>query len=227
MAAFLIRQPVTMAVKAYSGRRPQEDLPATRFWMIFYGIIILLALAWLITEGYLYILYLAIPGVPVFAWHLWLVSRREERKQAGVEIIATGVLSLVAPAALWVCIGRYDPEGWWLWLLTWLQSAASIVYAYLRLEQRRWKSVPDRHERFRAGSRSLAYNSFNLGGTLILSLGTGILPRWIWIPYLAQWLEVLWGTEHPAVGWTPTRVGVRQLLVSSLWTLLFVVFWRL
>ena len=227
MAAFLIRQPVTMAVKAYSGRRPQEDLPATRFWMIFYGIIILLALAWLITEGYLYILYLAIPGVLVFAWHLWLVSRREERKQAGVEIIATGVLSLVAPAALWVCIGRYDPEGWWLWLLTWLQSAASIVYAYLRLEQRRWKSVPDRHERFRAGSRSLAYNSFNLGGTLILSLGTGILPRWIWIPYLAQWLEVLWGTEHPAVGWTPTRVGVRQLLVSSLWTLLFVVFWRL
>ena len=32
MAAFLIRQPVTMAVKSISGRRPSRDLPAAIFW---------------------------------------------------------------------------------------------------------------------------------------------------------------------------------------------------
>ena len=227
MAAFLIRQPVTMAVKAYSSRRPRTDLPAARFWMIFYGVIILLALAELVTRGYLYILYLAVPGVPVFAWHLWLVSRREERRQAGVEILATGVLSLASPAAFWVGLGYYDPQGWWLWLLAWLQSAASIVYAYMRLEQRTWKSIPDRADRFQAGRRSMAYTSFNLLLTLGLGSVADVLPMWIFVPYAVQWLEVRWGIENPAIGWKPTKVGVRQLIVSTVWTLLFIVFWRL
>ncbi|HNH79839.1 MAG TPA: YwiC-like family protein, partial [Anaerolineales bacterium] len=102
MSAFMIRQPMTVIVKTISGRRPKTDLPAARFWLLVYGGIATLALLGLILEGFAYILYLAIPGAPVFAWHLWLVSKRSERRQSGVEIIATGVLALVAPAALWV-----------------------------------------------------------------------------------------------------------------------------
>ena len=89
MSAFLLRQPVSIAVKAYAGRRPRTDLPAARFWMLIYGTILLLAIVGLVAEGYFYILYLAVPGIPVFAWHLYLVSKRAERKQAGVEILAT------------------------------------------------------------------------------------------------------------------------------------------
>ena len=48
VAAFLLRQPITMAVKAYSGRRPPTDLPAARFWIVVYGGIIAIALAGLI-----------------------------------------------------------------------------------------------------------------------------------------------------------------------------------
>ncbi len=125
MAAFLLRQPVTAIVKSYSGRRPPTDLPAAYLWVVIYGSIALLALAVLLRLGDGYVGYLAIPGIPVFAWHLWLVGKRAERRQAGVEVIATGVLSLASPAAFWVGIGHYDPSGWWLWLLTWLQSAAS------------------------------------------------------------------------------------------------------
>ena len=44
MAAFLIRQPLTIAIKVYSGRRPKGDLPAARFWMIIYCVIALLAI---------------------------------------------------------------------------------------------------------------------------------------------------------------------------------------
>jgi hypothetical protein len=226
MAAFLIRQPVTMAVKAYSGRRPRTDLPAARFWMVIYGAIILLALAGLVAQGFFPVLYLAAPGLPVFAWHLWLVSRRQERRRAGVEILATGVLSLAAPAAFWVGRSHYDPDGWWLWLLTWFQSAASIVYAYLRLEQRAWRSIPGRRERFEAGRRALAYTTFNLLFTTSFGLGAGLLPLLIFIPYLLQWLETLWGIERPATGWKPVRIGIRQLIVSTLWTVLFIFFWR-
>ena len=225
VAAFLIRQPITMAVKAYSGRRPKDDLPAARFWIAVYGVIAMAALISLIVHGFFFILFLAVPGAPVFAWHLWLVSRREERRQAGVEIVAIGVLSLAAPAAYWVGVGHYDPLGWWLWILTWMQGAASIIYAYLRLEQRDQRQVPERSERWRMGSRAALYTSFNLASFLTLGL-VSVLPRLIFIPYLVQWMETMWGITHPAVGWKPTRIGIRQLIVSVLWTVLFIVFWK-
>jgi hypothetical protein len=225
VVAFLIRQPITMAVKAYSGRRARTDLSASAFWIAIYGFIILLALAGLIRLGLMYVLFLAVPGAPVFAWHLWLVSRREERRQVNVEILATGVLALAAPAAYWVGIGRYDLIGWWLWVLTWFQSAASIVYAYLRLEQREWKEIPPRAELWQAGWRAFAYTTFNLAASSALGLFS-VLPSLIFIPYLVQWSETLWGVFHPAVRWKPVQIGMRQLIVSILWTILFIVFWR-
>ena len=226
LSAFLVRQPITMMVKSYSGRRSRDDLPAARAWVVIYGFIASAALIGLIVEGYAYLLYLAVPAAPVFAWHLWLVSRREERRQAGVEIVAIGVLSLTAPAAFWVGRGGYDPMGWWLWVLVWIQSAASIVYAYLRLEQREQAQVPEGDAQWRMGYRSALYTSFNLAASLALGLGS-VLPRFIFIPYLVQWMETLWGITHPATGWKPTRIGIRQLIVSPLWTVLFIVCWRL
>jgi hypothetical protein len=222
MAAFMLRQPTSMIVKMYAGRRSREVLPAARFWIGVYGLIALLALTELMLEGFDSILYLAVPGIPVFAWHLWLVSKRAERRQAGIEIIATGVLSLAAPAALWVGLGRYESSGWWLWLLTWLQSAASIVHAYMRLEQREQTPGVARSAAGKTEKRAVAYTSFNLMLTLALGF-TQLLPRFIFIPFLVQWLETIWGVTHPAVGWKPTRVGIRQLIVSTIWTILFII----
>ena len=226
IAAFLIRQPLTIAVKAYSGRRAKSDLPTAHFWIGLYGFVVLVALIGLASSGFGYLLALAVPGLPVFAWHLWLVSRREERRQVNLEIIATGVLSLAAPAAYWVGLGRYDPLGWWLWILVWLQTAASIVYAYLRLEQRDQAAGRQRDELWNMGVRAFACTSFNLAAVLILGL-LSILPPFLFLPYLAQWAETLWGIFHPAIKWKPTRIGIRQLIVSTLWTILFILTWRL
>jgi hypothetical protein len=225
MAAFLIRQPLTIVVKIYSGRRAKAELPAARFWMMVYGAILLLAVFGLALEGFAYMLYLAIPGVPVFVWHLWLVSRREERRQAGIEIVATGVLALAAPAAYWVGSGRYDPIGWWLWILVWMQTAASIVYAYLRLEQREQTEIKARRVQWMLGFRAALYTSFNLASSLSLSL-LAVLPRFIFIPFLLQWIETLWGITHPSTGWKPTRIGARLTIVSALWTILFILTWK-
>ncbi len=227
MSAFMIRQPMTVFVKATSGRRPKTDLAPARFWLMIYGIISALALAALVLQGFGYVLYLAIPGLPVFAWHLWLISRRTERKQAGIEIIATGVLSLAAPAAYWVALGGFGPQGlgWWLCALTWLQSSASIVYTYLRLEQRELKTRTDSRELWSMGKRALAYTSFNLFAALMLGWAN-IVPQLIFVPFLLQWVETLWGITHPSIGWKPTRIGVRQLIVSTLWTILFIICWR-
>jgi hypothetical protein len=230
MAAFLIRQPVTMAIKAYSGRRPRRDLPAARFWMLVYAIIGLIAVAGLFSQGYAALLILALPGIPVFAWHLYLVSRRQERRQVGVEVVGSGVLALAAPAAYWVGQGPpptfagFDPLGWWLFALTWLQSAASIVYAYLRLDQRVLDDIPPIHERWLMARRALSYTSFNLIAVGVCSL-LGYLPPLLFVPYALQWAETLYGSLNPAVGYKPTRIGVRQLIVSTLFTILFILTW--
>ncbi len=224
MAAFLLRQPLTMIVKVISGRRPRTDLPAAFFWAILYSLIGAAALLALVLFGDGYVTYLIAPGLPVFAWHLWLVSRRAERRQAAVEVVATGVLALAAPGAYWVGISHYDPAGWWLWLLAWLQSAASILYAYLRLDQRVLPRVPERTQQWRMARRAVAFTSFNVLFSLVLGMA-GFLPKLIVLPYVVQWLESLWGAFHPAVKVKPFLIGARQLIISVTWTVLFVIFW--
>lgn len=225
LSAFLLRQPVTAWVKIRAGRRPASELPAARFWSALYGLLLLMFAGGLLYGGHTMILLLALPAGPVFVWHLWLVSRRAERRQAGLEIVAAGVLALAAPAALWVGSGAYDPAGWLLWILTWLQSAASIVHAYLRLEQREWKSVPDLASRLRAGKRALAYTGFNLLLAALLGASRQA-PMLLFVPYLLQFVETVWGTLRPATGAPPTAIGVRQLLISTLFTISFIFVWR-
>lgn len=226
MMAFLIRQPITILIKIYSKRRSRKDLAAAIFWTVFYGAISGIALLVLINLGYGYILYLAIPGIPVFIWHLWLVSRRAERHQIGIEIIASGVLALSAPAAYWIGVGGPQAVGWWLFLLTWLQSAASIVYAYFRLYQRDLDSKPNFRASLKMSHRALAYTSFNLLFVFTLSM-LGILPTFLFLPYGLQWAENWWGITHPATGIKPTRIGVRQLIVSIIFTILFIWTWQI
>jgi hypothetical protein len=226
LAAFLIRQPVTIAVKCYTGRRPKRELPAAWFWIAVYGFISAGALVGLIFLGFGYLMFLAIPGIPVFGWHLYLVSKRAERKQLGVELVGSGVLALAAPAAFWVGEAYPNPIGWLLFCLVWLQSAASIVFAYLRLEQRTMESKPSPRELLRLGRRALYYSSFNLGLVSMLSI-LGITPLWLFSPYLLQELETIRGVFLPAIGAKPTAIGIRQLVVSSLFTLFFILTWHI
>jgi hypothetical protein len=224
LAAFLMRQPLGIIVKVYSGRRSRRDLPSAWFWVVVYASISLLAVIGLILQGFAYLLMLAIPGIFVFSWHMYLISKRAERRQAGVEVVASGVLALTAPAAYWIGIGTYNLTGWLLWILIWAQSAASIVYAYLRLEQRQLTSVPDKQKRLKMGRRSLLYSTFNLITTFMLSL-LRITPPLLPLAYMVQWLETLWGLFKPAIGVKPTLIGLRQLAISTIYTLLFIVTW--
>lgn len=226
LAAFLIRQPVTIAVKALSGRRSKRDLIPAIFWIVGYGCVLIGSVVGLIFQGYAFLLWIAIPAALVFGWHLFLIRRRLERKQAGVEIVGSGVLALAAPAAYWVGIGDPDPAGWWLFGLVWLQSAASIIFIYLRLEQRELKAIPDISERLKIAQRALLYAGFNFLFVLILSI-LKLLPPLLSVPYALQLMETLLGSFHPAIGVKPTYLGFRQLAISTLFTLLFILFWNI
>jgi hypothetical protein len=225
LAAFFLRQPISTAVKASSKRRSRKLLPAAIAWSTIYTLIGVTAFINLALAGFSYLFWLAIPGLLVFCWHLWLVSRRLERYQIAVDIIASGTLALAAPAAFWVSLGYHSPTGWALWALVWLQSAASIVYTFLRLDQRRLEELSSSSAQLKMGRRALLYSGFNLLVSITLS-ATSWFPDLIWIPFLLQFSETLWGVTNPAIGVKPTKIGLRQLVVSTIFTLAFILAWN-
>ncbi len=224
LGAFLIKQPITIAVKVYSGRRSREELPAAAFWSALYGLMALAGLAGLWRAGFGQLGILAPPALLVLGWHLWLVTQRAERHQIWMDVVASAALALACPAAYWVGRGSADAAGWWLWLLVWLQSAGSILYAALRLEQRRWTEQGTLRNRARAGLAALVWTGISLGVAAILP-GAGVAAKGIWIAFSLQWAETLRGAWNPAVGARPAAIGLRQLGVSSLFTLVFILIW--
>jgi len=220
--AFLLRQPATIVVKALSGRRSRDELRPALIWTAIYSVITGVGVALLVTAGQSRLLLLAIPGLLIFSWHLWLVSRRQERQRPGVEILGAGALALTAPAAYWVSGGGSDREAWLLWGLTWLQSAASIVHVHLRLEQRHLEHMPEIVSRLRMGRRSLIYNGFNQLASLALALAVWV-PTLVPVAFGITFLDALEGILRPAVGARPRRIGVRQLVISSAFVLVMVI----
>jgi hypothetical protein len=224
VSAFMIRQPLTILVKILSKRRPKSDLPSALFWFTCYLLILFAAVEVLFTLGYKYIFYLVLPAFPIFAWHLWLVSKRAERRKILIEIAASGVLSLAAPASFWIGQNQYSSFGWLLWLLCWLQVTGTILYAYLRLEQRKIKEKPSTVELFRLSKRPLIFNTVIFIIVILLSIMKwvpGLLP----IAFMIQPIEIIWGTIHPAISTSPKKIGIRQLIISILFTFVFIGTW--
>jgi hypothetical protein len=192
MSAFMIRQPLTVLAKINSGRRPKTDLPAARFWMLSTAVSCPTLTA-LILEVCVYLAY----QVHRLAWHCGSSSARVETSQHRSH--CRGESS--PPPPYWIG-PKYNPLGWWLWAWTWLQSSASIVYAYLRLEQRELKPEQvkgqERSALWKMGKRAFLYTSFNLAASLLLGW-TDIIPRLIFIPFLLQWLEHC-RHHHPSIG---------------------------
>ena len=224
LSAFLIRQPMTIMVKILAGRRPKKELYPAIIWMSIYSIILIASLVALILLKYQFILYLAVPAIPVFFWHLWLVSKRAERRQILIEIVAGGVLALAAPAAYWIGLERYAPLGWLLWGLAWLQVVGTILNAYLRLHQRQLREMPARVELLKMSASALIFNTLLFAGVSLLAI-MGWVPSFLPFAFLIQPLEVIWGTYHPAIFVSPVKIGIRQLIFSSLFTLVFIVTW--
>jgi hypothetical protein len=222
LTAFLLRQPATLAVKSVAGRRSEDELRPAVLWSAIYAALSLAGAAWLFSAGERRLLILAVPGVLIFTWHLWLVSKRQERRRPGVEIFAAGALALTAPAAYWVSGGESDRTAWLLWGVTWLQSAASIVHVYLRLAQRRMDPAQASSARWSLGRRSLIYHAFNLVTSLALA-AIGWVPGLVPLAFGLTLLDVLEGTARPAAGVRPTRIGLRQLAISSGFALLMIV----
>ncbi len=223
-AAFLLRQPVTVAVKILAGRRARGDLPAAALWTAVYGCLAAWGAIRLLRGGHGELLWLAPPAFAILGWYLALVARRGERDRPGLQILGTGALALAAPAALWIARGEADPRGWLLWALLWSQAATSILHVRLRLRQRRWARVPALGRRLRSAAPSLAAAAGQLAAVMVLA-AAGWVPPLLGVAYGIQAAESAVGAVRPAVGERPTAVGLRQLAVSAAFTICFLLAW--
>ena len=217
LASYIARQPLTLLVKALSGRRARSDARPAFFALAATGALALLLLGISIWRGYAFLLWLGIPAAIVLGWQLWLVTQHEER-QIGIELVGAGMLALTAPAAYWVSVGSMTTTGWWLWLLAWLYAASSIVYVYLRLKQRRMKEMPTRTEQWREGRRTLLY----IGGAIGITIALAVLqfvPAFTPFVFALAGAHYVYGITHPCVGVKPARIGIEQSLATLLFYL--------
>jgi hypothetical protein len=61
---------------------------------------------------------------------------------------------------------------------------------------------------------------------LVIGAGAaGVVSGWLVLAFGLQLFETVWGIFKPAVKVKPTAIGIRQLAVSSLFTLIFILTW--
>jgi hypothetical protein len=225
LLVFLARQPMIILVKALSGRRSREDAQPALIWLTIYTGLASIPAALLVASDRAAMLWLVLPALPALVWQLWLVTHRAER-QMTVELAGSGALALAAPAAYFAATGHFDLVSLSVWLLCWFQSAAAIVYVYLRLEQRRLSAVPTRSRQWAMGRRAVVYHTFNFAASLALSV-TRLLPSLVPLAFAALLVQVVYGTFHPAVGVKPQVLGFSQVAATVVFVLLLVVAYRL
>jgi len=142
--------------------------------------------------GFASLLILALPGI-LSSSGTCTCQPRLERRQVGVEVVGSGcwlwrprgLLGRHWPTTHALAFASLDPLGWWLFVLTWLQSASSIVYTYLRLEQRELDATPPIGSAC-AWRAVLDVHGFNLVAVAAFSLAD-ILPPFLFLPYALQW----------------------------------------
>lgn len=214
LAGFLLLQPATIAAKVLSGRRPRTDLKPALGWCAIYAVVCLSGIACIVQAGDVHVLGLAAPGLLVFGIYLWLVFRHAERRQMAMEMLASGVMALAAPAAYWAAGGTDYPLPWVLWALTWLQSAAAIANVYLRLDQRRWPDARTWPERLQAGHRTLVHHVAGFAAALLF-FAVGQAPLLTIAAFAIPLVDAVDTVRRPLPGARPAVIGMRQLAVTT------------
>lgn len=214
LAAFCIRQPATLLIKEMRKAPGARRIAPSLFWASLYAAALALVAAGLAALDHAGVVALSLLALPVFAWHALLVYQRRQRRQMALDLSAAMALALTGPAAYWAGGGASLAAACWIWLLPGAQSAASIVHMFLRLEQRGLDAAPPLGARLRQGAVPMAAHA--VGVLLAMSAwSAGYAGPAVALAMLIPAIEGGWSVLRPQVGFTPKRLGMRQLAVSG------------
>lgn len=221
-AAFCVRQPLTLWIKSWRLSSHAQDRGVAMFWIAVYSGVCALVAALLLIDGNARVLLLAIPALPIFAWHFYLVAQANERRQMLRDVLASLALALAGTAAYWSCGGNDRVTAALVWLLPGLHSSASVVHMFLRLEQRRWADAGALSRRLLLGTGPIAHHGGNVA-VVILLCATGNISIMAVLAFVVCLIEGALSVVKPQIGHTPKQLGMRQLAISTVFSILMCV----
>ncbi len=219
LALFLLRQPTTVWLRARRGKARRADAPLALTWMGVLGVTAVACTWLLLSWGHLYLLWLGLPLLLIFAFYLAAARYgRASLRSLGMEVSGAAALALTAPAAYLTGGGAAWPTAVGLWLLLAAQNVLGALYVRVR--------IADTHQRLT--NRSSLVITHLIGFLLVLILG---LLRWLpllaFVPYAAILLRALWAARQPRPVSNVKRFGFLEMgveIVCGAW--ITAVFWR-
>lgn len=226
---FMASEPLGVLAKVWRskgrGERPRLG-PALR-WLSLYLcaaglatvlLVVLYGRWWLILFGALGLAFLGLQGL--------LESRRMDRTVSGELVGAVG-LALSAPGVYYATLGELEPMALFLWLLTALHSAGSVLYINLRLRHyiARGKCA-SLGERLALGKDTIAYLVI-LAAVLSGLNYLGHLPLLALVAFLPLFYKVARGIYRASPRFSFKRLGYFELANSVLFAALLVLSYTL
>ena len=187
LAAFLMRQPATMWLRARQGRANKTNEPIALAWLLIFGTVAGFCLVALLLLGHGALLWLLLPIAVILL--VYVVAVRQ-RRSLWMELAGAAGLAMTAAAVLVVIDGRLHTTALTLWSLLAAQNILGALYVRLR--------IADTHKR--DTNRTAVLIPHLLG--FLLFLVTGLLkitPLLAALPFLGFLIRALgvWSQPHP------------------------------
>ncbi len=214
LAAFFMRQPMTVWLRARRGKARAADGPIAAGWVLTFALAGLLALIGLIVLKRGAMLVLLWPFLAILA--LYLIAARYGRaglRSLWMELAGAGALSMMAPAAAIAGNGRVIGWEWALWGMMAAQNVLGALYVRLR--------VADTHNR---PMRRWPIVAAHFVG-LLVGIGVGIegfVPLATAVPFAGYLIRAGWAAAAPHPIPNIKKFGFTELgieIISGLWIL--------
>ena len=134
LAAFLVRQPATIWLRASRGRARRADGPVAAGWTLGLALVALFCLAGLLLMERATLIWLLPPLLLILV--LYLVAARRNRastRALWMEVAGAVALAAMAPAAMIAANGNVTAIAWALWGLLGLQNELGVLYVRQRI----------------------------------------------------------------------------------------------
>jgi len=224
---FLMRYPLAILVK--TRKRPSPQRATLWRWAIGYAalaavsggaLVIIYRLWWLLPMG--------IFGGALVAFHLWLVSRREEMTLRG-ELSGIAGLALGAPMAYYTAHGILDETALALWFINALYFGGTVFYIKLKVRQQpKSPPPPELTARLRAAKACLTYHAFALAAAIALAM-LALAPPLVPLAFLPVLFKVWYGAWQwqDRKSLSLVRLGVVEAIFSITFAVVVIIAFRL
>ncbi|HEX6385682.1 MAG TPA: YwiC-like family protein [Anaerolineae bacterium] len=189
LAAFLVRQPATVWLRASQGRARRSDGPLAAGWTLGLALVALSCLAGLLLMGRTALIWLLPPLLLILVLYLMAVRQnRASTRALWMEVAGAVALAALAPAAIIAATGHITTTAWALWGLMALQNGLGAVYVRLRIADTHGRPVK-RWPVFWGHAAGAA--------AVLLASALTVVPWLAALPFLAFLLRAGWAVVKP------------------------------